>query len=61
MRVGAEGARVVDMGNRAGAYRDRSEHGTRSSDGTRSGVGPHVKQACGAGVRTVAPVRMSVR
>jgi hypothetical protein len=58
---GCGGARVADMENRAGAYRDRSGRGTRSNDGTRSGVGPHVKQACGAGVRTVASVRMSVR
>jgi hypothetical protein len=54
MRVGVEEARVAGMGNRAGAYRDGSGRGTQSGDGTWSGVGPHVKQACGAGVRTLA-------
>jgi hypothetical protein len=43
------------------AQNETERRGTRNGHETRGGVGPHVKQACGVGVRTLGPVWTSGR
>jgi hypothetical protein len=58
---------VAGAGNHAGVDRDGAGvgHGARVGHGAGTGhgarVGPHMRQACGTGIRTLVPIQTSGR